>query len=328
MNNNIETKNYHECMVSIICITYNHAPYLRRALDGVLMQKVNFPIQVIIAEDCSTDNSREIIDEYCIRYPDYFEVIYREKNVGPRQNLKEAKELAGGKYLIYLETDDCWTDPKKLQMQVDWLESHPDTVAVTHRCRMIGHNDEVLDVEYPAIEKGYYKWSDYLNDVMPGQTTSMLVRNYYKYPFFDSSLTDNPDRAKGPGDRRRYFMLMNQGEIYCLDLCMSDYRFVQNQGTSFSATNRSSIKNDILYYKEFVQYCQKINAKKDADKVAEALYMRAIWIAFLHREEINLKQLMREYANCKYKIHDTTIVIRFYFRRLLRGRSYYYIKKR
>ena len=78
----------YENLVSVICITYNHEPYLRRALDGVLMQKVNFSLQVIIAEDCSTDNSREIIDEYCHKYTGVFEVIYREKNVGPKKNLE------------------------------------------------------------------------------------------------------------------------------------------------------------------------------------------------------------------------------------------------
>lgn len=315
-------------MVSVICITYNHGPYLKRALDGVLMQKVNFPMEVIIAEDCSTDNSREIINEYCEKNQGFFKVIYREKNVGPRQNLKEAKDLAVGKYLIYLETDDCWTDPNKLQKQVDWLENHPDTIAVTHRCRMIGHDDEILDIEYPAIKKGYYKWKDYLSDIMPGQTTSMLVRNYYKYPFFDSSLIDKPDRAKGPGDRRRYFMLMNQGKIYCLDSCMSDYRFVQSRGTSFAATNKVNLKNDILYYKEFVQYCKKIDATKTANRVAESLYMRTIWIAFLHKEEIDFKQLLKEYSKCNYKIFDTIVVLIFYIKRLFRGKNYYYKKKR
>lgn len=314
----------YENLVSVICITYNHAPYLRRALDGVLMQKVNFSLQVIIAEDCSTDNSREIIDEYCNKYPGFFEVIYRQKNVGPKQNLDEAKQLAQGKYIIYLETDDCWTDPEKLQKQVDWLESHPDTIAVTHRCRMIDHNDEVLNLEYPAIKKGYYQWRDYIRDIMPGQTASMLVRNYYKYPFFDSSLTDNPNRAKGPGDRRRYFMLMNQGRIYCLDACMSDYRFVQNRGSSYTATNVSAIKNDILYYQEFVHYCKKINATKEASRVAEALYMRSIWISFLHRDEINFAKLIENYAKCKYKLYDTVIVFNFYIRRIFRGRNYYY----
>ena len=317
-----------KCVLSVICITYNHAPYLRRALDGVLMQNVDFPIEVIIAEDCSTDNSREIIDEYCRRNPGFFKVIYREKNVGPRINLQEAKAASSGKYLIYLETDDCWTDPNKLSKQVKWLEEHPDTIAVTHRCRMIGDHDEELDIEYPSIQKGYYQWKDYLNDIMPGQTTSMMVRNYYKYPFFDSSLTDNPNRAKGPGDRRRYFMLRNQGEIYCIDACMSDYRFVQNKGSSYSATNKASIQNDILYYKEYVEYCCRINASKEAKKVAEALYMRANWIAFLHREHVDAKILLKEYSKCQYKISDTIAVIAFYFRRLTRGKDYYYKKKR
>ena len=324
----METTINYKYMVSVLCITYNHAKYLRRALDGVLKQEVDFPMEVIIAEDCSTDNSREIIDEYCQNNPDFFKVIYREKNVGPKQNLKEAKDMATGKYLIYLETDDCWTDPQKLKVQVDWLENHPECIAVTHSCRMIGDNDEILDLEYPSIKTGYYQWKDYLNDVMPGQTATMLVRNYYKYPFFDSSLTDNTKRAKGPGDRRRYFMLNIFGKIYCMDKCMSDYRFVQHGGTSYTATNHTKISDDVRYYKEFVEYCDRIKVSDEPRYVAEALYMRAMWIAFLHgdKETAGFKKICNSYKNCRYKFKDTVFVARFYLMRLIKGNQYYYKK--
>lgn len=320
----------YENLVSIICITYNHEPYLRRALDGILMQDLSFPLQVIIAEDCSTDNSRSIINEYCERYPGVFTPIFRDHNVGARKNVSEAKRMATGKYLIYLETDDCWTDRHKLQEQVDWLENHPETMAVSHRCRMIDKNDKPLNLVYPQIEKGYYSWKDYLKDIMPGQTASLLMRNYYVDQLFDYSLTDNPNNAKGPGDRRTYYLLKAHGEIYCLDKCMSDYRFVQNGGSSFTANNVSSIEDDIKYYRDFVNYSKTQNISNEAKYVAEALYMRAIWIAFLHKQKdvVNLKTLLDEYKKCDYRFKVTFYVARFYIRRIFLRSNYYYKKIR
>lgn len=117
-------------LVSICSITYNHAPYIRQCLDGFLMQKTNFPFEIIINDDCSTDGTTEIIKEYAAKYPDLIKPIFHDENQyqkGVRGIfVKFVFPKAQGKYLALCEGDDYWTNPLKLQKQVDWLETHPD----------------------------------------------------------------------------------------------------------------------------------------------------------------------------------------------------------
>lgn len=122
-------------LVSIVCITYNHEPYLRQALDGFLMQKTSFAYEIILAEDCSTDGTRKICEEYAAKYPDIIHYIYRDHNVGYNENEYEAMCAAKGKYIAYCEGDDYWTILDKLQKQVDFLESHPEYSVCWHRCK-------------------------------------------------------------------------------------------------------------------------------------------------------------------------------------------------
>lgn len=127
--------NNQDILVSIVCITYNHEPYLRKALDGFLMQRTDFPVEIILAEDCSTDGTRAICEEYKAKYPEKINYIYRDHNVGYNENEYEAMCAAKGKYIAYCEGDDYWTDPLKLQEQVNFLESHLEYSVCWHRCK-------------------------------------------------------------------------------------------------------------------------------------------------------------------------------------------------
>lgn len=99
------------------------------------MQKVNFPIEFIIAEDCSTDGTLAICKEYADKYPDLIKLITSEKNVGAKANERRAMKVANGKYVAFCEGDDYWTDPLKLQKQVDFLEKNPEYSVTFHRCK-------------------------------------------------------------------------------------------------------------------------------------------------------------------------------------------------
>lgn len=119
-------------MVSIHCIAYNQEKYIRDTLDGFVMQKTDFPFVAVVHDDASTDNTASIIREYAEKYPDIIKPIFETENQyrkpgGPLQKIMlQAINATGAKYVAYCEGDDYWTDPLKLQKQVDFLESHPD----------------------------------------------------------------------------------------------------------------------------------------------------------------------------------------------------------
>lgn len=109
-------------MLSVVMTTYNHARYLAEAIESVLMQRTSFRVELVIGEDRSTDNTRAIAKEYAERYPDTIRLITSAENVGMRANYRRTIEATRGRYIALLDGDDYFTDPDKLQLQVDMLE--------------------------------------------------------------------------------------------------------------------------------------------------------------------------------------------------------------
>ena len=124
-----------EPLLSVCLITYNHAQYIREAIDSVLMQKVDFTWELIIADDFSTDGTREIVLEYARNYPAFIKLILQERNVGAAKNWMDLMAAPSGKYIAYFEGDDFWIDPNRLQKQVDYLEDHPECALCFHDVR-------------------------------------------------------------------------------------------------------------------------------------------------------------------------------------------------
>lgn len=116
-------------LVSISCITFNHAPYIRQCLDGFLMQQCDFDFEILIHDDASTDETQEIIKEYAVKYPEIIKPILQKENQYSKGRSISATynwPRARGKYIALCEGDDYWTDPLKLQKQVDFLEANPE----------------------------------------------------------------------------------------------------------------------------------------------------------------------------------------------------------
>lgn len=126
-------------LVSICCITYNHAPFIRKCLDGFLLQETSFPVEILIHDDASTDGTDGIIREYVEKYPNLILPLFETENQYSQGKQSEIDfynyQRARGKYIAYCEGDDYWTDPLKLQKQVDFMESHPDYSVCFHRCK-------------------------------------------------------------------------------------------------------------------------------------------------------------------------------------------------
>ena len=131
-----------QCKVAINCLVFNHEPYLRDCLEGFVMQQTNFPFVAIVHDDASTDNSAAIIREYEEKYPDIIKPIYETENQYSKPDgslgriMNAAIDATGAKYVAMCEGDDYWTDPLKLQKQVDILESHPDYSMCFHAAKI------------------------------------------------------------------------------------------------------------------------------------------------------------------------------------------------
>lgn len=113
-------------LVSIPMLTYNHEKYIAQAIESVLKQKTDFPFELVIGEDCSTDGTRAIIEAYAQRYPDQIKVVTSAANVGALANNIRTAKACNGKYMATLEGDDFWNDELKLQKQVNFLESNAE----------------------------------------------------------------------------------------------------------------------------------------------------------------------------------------------------------
>lgn len=146
--------------VSVLCCSYNHEKFIRKALEGIVNQKTKFAYEVIVADDASTDETQKIIREFAEKYPDKIHCILREKNVGIGPNYFDALQQVKGKYLAICDGDDYWSDPEKLQRQVDYMEAHPDyTVCCASFVRHEHRGDEITEVPF-AVE-------DYIKTVIP-----------------------------------------------------------------------------------------------------------------------------------------------------------------
>jgi glycosyltransferase involved in cell wall biosynthesis len=140
-----------EPLVSVAMITYNHAPFIVQAIEGVLQQKTSFSFELIIGEDCSTDGAREIVFKYQKKYPDIIQVVTSDKNVGAKGNGYRTIRACQGKYIAFCEGDDYWHHPYKLQKQADYMENHPD-------CGLVYSSYDMYYVKSRKRIKNYIKY--------------------------------------------------------------------------------------------------------------------------------------------------------------------------
>lgn len=139
-------------ILSIDSITYNHEKYIAKAIEGFLMQETDFPFEILINEDCSTDNTASIIKEFEKNYPNIIKPIYQKENQyskGVEQDFNFPR--AKGKYIALCEGDDYWTDPLKLQKQVDFLEKNDEYILSYHKTRKVNEEGVLITDEVDAV---------------------------------------------------------------------------------------------------------------------------------------------------------------------------------
>jgi glycosyltransferase involved in cell wall biosynthesis len=209
-------------LLSVCVITYNHVKFIQQAIDSVLMQKVNFVYELIIADDCSTDGTREILNIYKNKFPAIIKLILQEKNVGSTKNFLDVKPDTVSKYVAYLEGDDYWTDPYKLQKQVEFLEANPQySMCFTNSIVVDSENKILKNERVPEDKRRNLTQKDILSGYCPPINTALVKAELpQKYlPYFSGLLN---------GDFFISSLSTQHGDAGYLDINSAAYRMHSN----------------------------------------------------------------------------------------------------
>ncbi|MDD2947524.1 MAG: glycosyltransferase [Rugosibacter sp.] len=203
-------------LVSICCITYNQAFFLSEAMDSLLSQETDFPFEIIIGDDASSDGTNVIIEQYKSRYDSLIKTIVNDINIGAIANISKVMSLASGKYIAICEGDDYWHDPKKIQLQVDFLERNPSFSMCCHDYK-VRRGDDVFANDSPC---GFDILSiDEYAKTMPNiQTLTVLFKNELK-PLIPENMIQ-----KVTGSVFMFLRLAEIGNIKYIDIPLATYR--------------------------------------------------------------------------------------------------------
>ncbi|MBR3724472.1 MAG: glycosyltransferase [Bacteroidales bacterium] len=276
--------------VSICCLAYNHAPFIRQCLNGFLMQETNFPIEVLIHDDASTDGTDDILREYQAKYPDKIFPIYEEQNkfsqgYRGRMDIEFNYSRAKGKYIAYCEGDDYWTDPHKLQRQVDFLESHPDYSICFHRC---SHLNNVTGKLTPDNCGGIIPSGQQGVDITIGMFMSKWITQPLTMVFRRDKFTpDWQKQYKYYRDMHEIYHLLNVGKGYLFAFNGGVYRYHPGGVHSMISASQyclMSLPTDEEFYRinpspyskrtylDTLQECIKVYAGTDKPKALKYLF--------------------------------------------------------
>lgn len=245
--------------VSIRLMTYMHEPYIRQAMDGIMMQRTNFKVEVVIGDDFSTDNTLDLIRLYQNTSKIQIKILEREKGdrywikrqkAGRLYNFIDILDNCKGKYIALLDGDDHWTDPLKLQKQVDFLEANQDFSGVFHNVGFIDERKENQKITpWRTYNQDVFTARDTIRKLSLFHTSSYCFRNIK----FDKSLFLNP-KVKS-GDMLLLGLIAKHGKLKLLDEMMSVYR--KNDG------GVTSNETQIEYHKNRVALNKTLNAYFD-----------------------------------------------------------------
>lgn len=291
----------HNPLVSARVITYNHEKFIRECLEGIFMQETNFPFEVVIGEDCSTDDTRLICEEFKAKYPERVNLLAYNKNIGAQENARRAREACRGKYIAFCEGDDYWTDPLKLQKQADFLEGNSAYAMCFHNCFVKLEHEPNKEFElFHEYSKDSYGITDLFGKwLVP--TASVMFRN--------NLISDYPDWLSTAivGDTPFFILLASFGKIKLLPGIMGVYR--RHSG---GATN---LLHGYNYWEKMIELYSNIDRhfdfryKKEIYPVLEWFHYKLTQVAVENRDY----EKYRHYAKRCFSLNKKLIFQYTYF---------------
>lgn len=240
-------------LVSICCLTYNHENTIRQALDSMICQKTDFPFEIILHDDASTDSTADVIREYAEKYPDIVKPIIQTENQMKKCNIEKTYicPAVRGKYVAICEGDDFWTDENKLQIQTDFMRNNPDYTLCFHAVSQLNSDGTVMqyrplkcDGEVPCdliIKRG--------GMFCPSASLFMRADIFADWPKF----RDMADVYDYP----RQILSAYKGKVHYIDKIMATYRYESSGSWTAQAhkkTDLAHVQNETDWLLEFNKY--------------------------------------------------------------------------
>jgi len=316
----MKEKNEEDNRITLViqCLVYNHKPYLRQCLDGFIMQKTNFKFVAVVHDDCSTDGSQEIIREYEEKYPDIIKPIFEFENQYSKRDgslmriVNKALNATGAKFLAFCEGDDCWTDPLKLQKQVDYLNANESCGLVYSRINVIDEQSNIIAHNGKAHECNF----DSLFDDNGIPTLTVCMRMDLNQRYF-SNVTINHNWLMG--DLPRWIYTAHESDLYMIPEITGSYRVLKN-----SASGRASIhsrENFLLSNIEICEYFVSFFGYKDKLK---QIHTRCIDSLLNLSLDYNQKTATKPWSKMReYNIFSFYLILKYIMASFPFGRKIY-----
>jgi glycosyltransferase involved in cell wall biosynthesis len=263
--------------VSVSVITYNHAPFIAQALESILMQKTDFDLEILVGEDQSYDGTREIVKQFEQKYPDKIKAFYHNYSeeyirIDGRKNIKNNLQHASGEYIAFLEGDDFWIDPFKLQKQVDLLDTYPDYGLVHSNCMILYQDTGKMvlansrDKKIPRGEvyeellvKNFIKTCTILG-------RSELIKKYSDYDLFTQ-------KKFKMGDYPTWLGIARQAKISYIHEPLATYRVRKNTSSRPDQPQKQlNFINSIYTVKQY--FINRYGCKEETKKKVEEMYLK------------------------------------------------------
>lgn len=273
--------------VSICCLAYNHELYIRQCLGGFLMQKCNFKFEVLIHDDASIDKTASIIKEYQTEYPDIIIPIYQTENQyskGVKPTFAFNLPRIKGKYIALCEGDDYWTDPLKLQRQVDFLEENSEYVGVFTDFDKLNEQSGHIKNDFNRHSRKINQERDismnhlFSNDIKYLRTLTSIFRacvlKEFEFYFIHAA-----------GDSQLVFHALHKGKIRYFNYSTGVYRVLNE-----SASHSKSFTKKQLFLENYVSFLHAINSRYTLHR-REIRYIKKMTMMAKLRQEAHLKKL-------------------------------------
>ena len=260
-------------LLSVRCKTYMHAAFIRKAIEGFLMQETTFKVEILIHDDASTDGTAEIVKEYESKYPQLIKATCQIENQykkNPKTDKYIKPPASRGKYIAKCEGDDYWTFPLKLQTQVEFLESHPEYTLSCGGFQTMDETGRIISTDLKKISGMDNQGFTFTLKEMTGQWLTKTLTNVYRR---DVPELKTIGTYKYHRDIHTAYHLIKNGKGYYHNIVFGVYRV--HRGGIFSAV--SKIDNAAYHLKLYAELHEH-----NHDEFTRKMYLKAILIYFFH----------------------------------------------